>query len=92
MSGLCANTGAVLRLPRRLGFFAGAERGSRVSQTDLNFLCERMRTAKHAPYSPFNLLERRHSLAEIVKRGGRVQVERTRVISPQIEQELITFA
>ena len=38
----------------------------------------RMIATKHAPRGPFRLFERRHSLAEIVERGGGVLVERSR--------------
>ena len=38
---------------------------------------KRVRAAEHAPRGPFRVLERRHGLAEIVERGGRVvSVER----------------
>ena len=47
------------------GIFAGAERGSRVSQFVLNSLCDRVR-------DPFRVLERRHGLVEIVERGAGV--------------------
>ena len=49
---------------------AGGERGSRLSQADLDHLCERVRPSKHAPRGPFRLLERRHGLAEIVDGGA----------------------
>ena len=39
----------VLRAPRRRWRFAGAERGSSVSQFALNPFCERMRAPEHAP-------------------------------------------
>ena len=51
------------------GIFAGAERGSRVSQFVLNSLCDRVR-------DPFRVLERRHGLVEIVERGAVVGVLR----------------
>ena len=63
----------------RWRFFAGAERGSRVSQCDLNGLCGRVRTSKHASRDPFRVLARRHGLAEIVKRRAVGFVERLRV-------------
>ena len=53
-----------------------------------------MRVTKYAPRSPFSVLERRHSLAEIVERGARgapVQAERMRVNLPHPEREIITF-
>ena len=65
----------VLRTPGgRRWRFAGAERGSRLSQIVLNFRCKRMRASEHAPRGPFSLLERRHGLAEIVE-GGAVVLE-----------------
>ena len=36
-----------------------------------------MRAAVHAPRDPSRVLERRHDLAEIVERGGRVLAEHT---------------
>ena len=72
-----------LRTPRRR--FAGAERGSRVSQVCPNIRCERVRTAEHAPRNPFQFLERSNSLAHIVERGAGVVVEHPRVIPPQRE-------
>ena len=41
-------------------------------QHALNMHYERMRAAEHALRGPFNLLERRHGLAEIVERGAGV--------------------
>ena len=38
-----------------------------------------MRASEHAPRGPFQLLERRHGLADIVERGDGVPVERVRV-------------
>ena len=57
--------------PRRL---AGAEGRSRESQGFPNPHYVRVRAAEHAPRGPFQLLERRHGLADIVEdfgRGGR---------------------
>ena len=56
--------------------FAGAERGSRVSQGVLDPRCQRVRVTEHAPRRPFRVLERGHGLAEIVERDGGVFVER----------------
>ena len=50
-----------------------------------------MVTTEHAPLGPFRLLERRHGLAEIVERGGRVLAERRRVIPPHIERESLVL-
>ena len=61
--------------------FAGAELGSRASQIVLNLYFERMRAAEHAPRDPRCLLERRHSLTEIVERRAVVHVER-RCVNP----------
>ena len=46
------------------------ERCSRESQFALNPHHVRVRAAEHAPRGPCRLLERRHSLAEIVERGA----------------------
>ena len=48
---------------------AGGERGSRLSQAELDYLYERVRPSKHAPRGPFRLLERRYGLAQIAERG-----------------------
>ena len=70
-----------LGTPRRR--LAGAERGSRYSQTMiLKIKSERVCATEHAPRNSFNLLERRHGLAELVERGGVVLVQRLRVRSP----------
>ena len=53
----------------RWRFFAGAERGSRVSQCVLNALCGRVCATEHAPRDAFRVFERRHGLAAIVERG-----------------------
>ena len=68
-----------LGIPLRRRRFAGAERGSRVSQSAVNVLCERVRAPEHAPRGPSSVLERRHGLAESVERGVGVPVERLRV-------------
>ena len=57
--------------PRRLRL-AGAERASRVSQFVLNPHCDRVRATEYAPRDPFQFLERRHGLAELVERGAGV--------------------
>ena len=44
--------------------FAGAERGSRVSQIEPYCCCEGVRAAAHTPNGPFSLLERRHCIVE----------------------------
>ena len=38
-----------------------------------------MRSTKHAPRDPYNVLERRYGLAEIFERGAGVKVEYNRV-------------
>ena len=48
---------------------AGADRGLRVSQFLLTRQGERMRASEHAPRDPSRILERRHSLTEIIERG-----------------------
>ena len=63
---------------------AGCERGSRVLQITLNEYCERVRATEHAPRDPFQFLERRHGLAEVVERGAGVTVERPRVNFPSL--------
>ena len=52
-----------------LPVFSGAERGSRFAQRYPNLHCGRVLASKHAPSSPFRVLERRHGLTEIVERG-----------------------
>ena len=61
---------------RRWLRFAGGERGSRLSQVVLNTSGERVRATEDAPRGPSRVLVRRHSLAEIDERGGRVLDER----------------
>jgi hypothetical protein len=56
--------------------FAGAERGSRVSQEPLNPHRDRVRATKYAPRDPCSVLERRHGLEDVVERGAGVLVER----------------
>ncbi len=46
---------SILRTPRRQRF-AGAEQGSRVLQNSPHFLCDRMRSTKHALRGRFRLL------------------------------------
>ena len=53
--------------------FAGAELCSRDLQVALNFICEGVHTADHAPGDPFYVFEHRHGLAEIVERGAGVE-------------------
>ena len=65
--GLCLVISRYLRLSRRRRL-AGAERGSRLSQGNLNIRYERVRATEHAPCGRFHLFERRHGLAEIVER------------------------
>jgi hypothetical protein len=48
------------------------ERGSRISNINLNRFCGRVRAPEHAPRDPSRVLEHRHGLAEIVERGARV--------------------
>ena len=73
--------------------FAGAERDSRaVSQCLLKSHCERVRATEHASRDPSNVLERRHSLAEIVERGAGVRAKRLRVIPPHCERECIALS
>ena len=74
-----------------LPIFAGAERGSRISQSVLNRFCERVHATEHAPRDPFSVLESRHGLAEIVERGAVVQAERPRVNPPHLEREHISL-
>ena len=74
-----------LRFARRR--FAGAERGSRLSQeVPTKSCCERVRSTKGAPRNPFGVLEGRHGLAEISERGAGVLVERPCVIRPHPER------
>ena len=81
----------VLLITRRRRF-AGAERGSRFSQIELNIFCERMRATEHAPRGLFQIFEGRNGLAEITERGAGVLVERPRVNFPHPEpEEMILF-
>ena len=52
----------------------------------------RVCAAKHAPRGPFQILERRHGLAEIVERGAVVSVEHPRVFPPHPEREFATLS
>ena len=74
------------------GVFAGAERGLRVSQMELNSFCGWVRATEHSPRGPFRFLERRHGLAEIVERGAVVFVERPRVNPPHLERESMLWS
>ena len=67
-----------LGAPGRWRRLAGAERGSRFSQSRLDPRYERVRATEHASGGPVYLLERRHGLAEIVQRGGGVLVWRSK--------------
>ena len=51
-----------------------------------------MRASEHAPRDPSRVLERRHGLAEIVKRGGGVLAEHRRVNRPHFERKSISFS
>ena len=51
-----------------------------------------MRDSEHAPRGPFCLIERLHGLAEIIKRGVGVRVERNCVTQPHLERGFITFS
>ena len=56
-----------------------------------------MRAAEHAPHSPFQILETRHGLAEIVERSVAVLVEHPRVNHPHgslclLDQNLVDEA
>ena len=80
-----------LRFARRR--FAGAERGSRLSQeVPTKSCCERVRSTKGAPRNPFGVLEGRHGLAEISERGAGVLVERPCVIRPGVSDRCSTDA
>ena len=79
-----------LRTRRRR--LAGAEHGSRASQGILDPRCVGVRAAEHAPRDPFCVLERRHGLAEIVKRSATGVDERRHVIRPHPEREVITLS
>ena len=54
--------------------FAGAELCSHFAQIAPDAFCSRVRATEHASRDPFNVLERRHGLAEIVERGVGVVV------------------
>ena len=53
---------------------AGGEHGSRVSQVVLKPHCDRVPASENAPRGPFQILEGRNGLAEIVERGAFVFV------------------
>ena len=86
---LLVGTWTVLRIPCRhrsyrltQGLhrpFAGAEKFSCFWQIVLHRHRGRVRATEHTPRDPFQILERRHCLAEIVERGGGVVVDRPRV-------------
>ena len=67
----------------------GAERVSRYLKYLLNIRGERVHAAKNAPRDPFQILEGRHGLAEIVERGAVGFDERQRVILPHPERRLV---
>ena len=58
-----------------LPIFAGAERGSRISQLDFTQFYEWVRATQGALSDPNDVLERCHCLAVIGERGGVVFVE-----------------
>ena len=64
----------------------------RASQILLYLSEERVRAAEYAPCDPFQVLERRHGLAEIVERGVGVLVEKYRVKRPYPEREFMTLS
>ena len=49
-----------------------------------------MVTTEDAPRNPFQVLEGRHGLAQIVERGAGVVVEHRRVILSHLERDLMT--
>ena len=63
-----------------------------MSQGGLDPRRDRVRAAEHAPRNAFNVLERRHGLAEVVERGAFVMVNRPRVIPPHLERILMTLS
>ena len=63
---------------------AGVERVLRVLQSILNPFCEWVRVTEHAPRDLSSVLERLHSLAEIVACGAFVEVERMAADGQQI--------
>ena len=81
-----------LHTPRRRRFVE-AELRSSLEQINRNPFCERVCDSEHALRPPFQILERRHALVEIVERGtGGVHVERLRVIQPHFERESMSFS
>ena len=81
------------RLRRRRRFFVEAELRSSLEQINRNPFCERVCDSEHALRPPFQILERRHALVEIVERGTvDVHVERLRVIQPHFERESMSFS
>ena len=75
-----------------LPIFAGAERGSRISQLDFTQFYEWVRATQGALSDPNDVLERCHCLAVIGERGGVVFVEHHRVNSPHPERLITTLA
>ena len=70
-----------------------AELRSSLEQINRNPFCERVCDSEHALRPPFQILERRHALVEIVERGTvDVHVERLRVIQPHFERESMSFS
>ena len=67
--------------------FAGAERGSRVSQFVRNALCGRMRATERAPRDRFHLLERIYGLADLIERGAGVMQNCLRIQRPRRERK-----
>ena len=76
----------------RLLLLARVEHESRALQIALNCRCHGVRTTEHAPRDPFRVLERRHGLSEIVKRGPVVSVKRLRVKRPHFERQSMSFS
>ena len=71
---------------------AYAERGSYYLQVLFSLRCEWVRATKHASRDPFNFLERRHALAEIVERRAGALAERLRLSFPHLEREIMTLS
>ena len=72
--------------------FAGGEGFPRHLQILLHQLAEWVRSSQTAPRGRFDLLKRRHGLAEIFERGTVIFVERPRVNTPHRERDVMTLS
>ena len=83
---------AANRMEMRKAEMAKMQEQHRAEREKMKAQKEEMRAAEKAPRGPFHVLKRRHGLAEIVKRGGGVRVERLPVKQPHLEREIMTLS